>query len=94
MNFVIFDSTGNLVASFADEQEALAEMAQIGAESPDAVGELALITYDDSGMPVGEARVLSAEDLEQVHGASITVAGHTQSGQTAYFPIRSSALSY
>ncbi len=94
MHFVIFDSTGNLVASFADEREALAEMAQIGAESPEAIGELALITHDDNGMPVGEARILSAEDLEQVHRASVTVAGQTQMGQTAYFPVRSSALSY
>jgi hypothetical protein len=94
MHFVIFDSTGNLVASFADEQQALAEMAQMGAESPEAIGELALITYDDNGMPVGDARILSAEDLEQVHGASITVAGQTHSGQTAYFPVRSSVPSY
>jgi len=88
MQYVILDSTGNLVASFDDAAAAMTAMSQIGSEDPDAVGELALITYDDEGMPVGEAVILSEEHL--VH-ATITLADETHAGQTAYFPIAPSA---
>jgi hypothetical protein len=84
MHYVILDSTGNLVASFADAAEAMAAMSEIGSENPEAVGELALLTYDEDGMPVGDAVILSEEHL--VH-ATISLADETRDGQTAYFPI-------
>jgi hypothetical protein len=93
MYYAIFDSTGNLVASFDGAPEAMTAMGQIGANDPEAVGELALIKYDDAGMPVGDAVILSEEHL--VH-ATITLADETREGQTAYFPIAAatSALTY
>lgn len=55
MYFVILDSTGNLVESFDDEREARAVLEQMVHDEPEAADHLALLTYDASGEPVGEA---------------------------------------
>ena len=55
MTFVILASTGNLIDSFDDESEALAALDAIVHADPDAAGEVALIEYDDEGMPVRDA---------------------------------------
>lgn len=55
MYFVILDSTGNLVESFDDEREARSALERMVREEPDAAEHLALLTYDTSGNPVGEA---------------------------------------
>jgi hypothetical protein len=91
MNYVILDSTGNLVASFDDEAVAMAAMGQIGYQDPLAVGELALIKYDDAGMPVGDSVILSEEHLVTRH-AVISFADETREGQNAYFPIGAPAV--
>ena len=55
MNFAILDSTANLVDAFDDEREARATLEEIVRQDTDSADEYALLTYDDSGHPVGEA---------------------------------------
>lgn len=55
--FVILDSTGNLVESFTEEGEARAELERIAQQDPDAAGEYAILQYDSTGHPVGDAIV-------------------------------------
>jgi hypothetical protein len=55
MNFVILDSTANLVDSFDQEDEARAALEAIVRQDPDAADDYAMLTYDDLGHPVGEA---------------------------------------
>lgn len=57
MTFVLLASTGNLIDSFDREAEARAPVDAIVEADPDAAGEVAIIEYDDDGMPVGEAVV-------------------------------------
>jgi hypothetical protein len=55
MNFVILDSTANLVDAFDQEDEARAALETIVQQDPESADEYALLTYDDAGHPVGEA---------------------------------------
>jgi hypothetical protein len=55
MNYVILDSTANLVDSFDREDEARAALETIVHQDPEAADEYAMLTYDDEGHPVGEA---------------------------------------
>jgi len=57
MTYVILDSTANLVDSFDDEMEAREALEAIVRLDPGSAGEYALITYDQSGQPVGEALI-------------------------------------
>lgn len=61
MNYVIFDSTANLVDAFDREDEARAALEKIVHDDPDSADEYAMLTYDDAGHPVGEA--LAGSDL-------------------------------
>jgi hypothetical protein len=58
MQFTILDSRGNVVASYDDDLTARAVFHAIVAVEPEAADHLALLTYDDEGMPVGEARTI------------------------------------
>jgi hypothetical protein len=49
MYFVLMDSTGNLIASYRDEDEARAALEQLVEDDPDAADEVALLTYDEDG---------------------------------------------
>jgi hypothetical protein len=49
MYYVLLDSTGNLLASYRDEDEARAMLEQLIADDPDAADDIALMTYDDQG---------------------------------------------
>jgi hypothetical protein len=53
--YVILDHTANLVESFDSEAEGRAELEAIVRQDPDAADDYAMITYDDEGLPVGEA---------------------------------------
>jgi hypothetical protein len=55
MNYVILDSTANLVDSFDREDEARAALETIVHQDPDVADEYAMLAYDDDGHPVGEA---------------------------------------
>jgi hypothetical protein len=55
MNYVILDSTANLVDSFDDETQARAALEAIVRLDPRSAGEYALIAYDEDGQPVGDA---------------------------------------
>ena len=59
--YVILDSTANLVESFDTEAEARAELEAIVRQDPGAADDYAMITYDDTGGPIGEA--LTGADL-------------------------------
>lgn len=63
MYFVILDSTGNLVESFDDETVARATLSRIVHDEPEAADHVALITYDEDGMPVGDAITISASSV-------------------------------
>lgn len=54
MQYAIFDSTGNLVESFEDEQSAREALDRIIDAEPEAAEQVALFVYGDDGMPVGE----------------------------------------
>ncbi len=60
MEYMIFDSSANLVDSFDAKDEAIAALEAIAHQDPDAADEYALLTYGDDGRIVGEA--LSAAD--------------------------------
>ena len=62
MTYMILDSAGNALASFDDELTARATMLSMATLEPDAADHMALLEYDDEGMPVGQA--LSIYDLE------------------------------
>jgi len=59
--YVILDSTANLVESFDDEREARLALEKILEQDPASADEYALLTYADDGEPVGD--VLVASDL-------------------------------
>ena len=54
MHYAIFDSTGNLIESFADERSAREALERIIDVETEAAEHVALFVYDDDGMPVGE----------------------------------------
>jgi hypothetical protein len=58
--YVILDSTANLVESFDEEQEARRALEDIARQDPSSADEYALLTYDDDGVPVGDALIASA----------------------------------
>lgn len=60
MTYDIFDSTGNLVESFDDEALARAALAKFVRDEPDAAEHVALIAFDDSGMPADDAAFAEA----------------------------------
>jgi hypothetical protein len=64
INFSIFDS-GNLVASYGEEQAALDALAQLVREDPEACDELVLLAFDDDGEPAGEPVLGSSFRSEQ-----------------------------
>jgi hypothetical protein len=55
MDYMILDSAGNALAAFDDELTARATLHAMAAVDPESAEHVALLTYDDSGMPVGEA---------------------------------------
>ena len=55
MTHGIFTSTGNLVAWFDTEDEALAALGDLVAEEPEAADEIAAIPFDDEGRACGPA---------------------------------------
>jgi hypothetical protein len=54
MNYVLLSSTGNLIESYDEESEARAALQRIVASEPEAADDIALMTYGDDGMPVGD----------------------------------------
>ncbi|HEY2535519.1 MAG TPA: hypothetical protein VGI24_00860 [Solirubrobacteraceae bacterium] len=52
MHYEIFDSTGNLVESFPDEDSARRTLDLIVDAEPDAAEDIALFVSDDNGVPV------------------------------------------
>jgi hypothetical protein len=56
MDYAILDSAGNTLASFADDElAARAILHAMVAIEPDAAEHLALLSYDDDGLPAGPA---------------------------------------
>ncbi len=55
MNYVILDSTANLLDSFDSGAEARKALEEIVRLDPDSAGERALLTYGENGKPVGDA---------------------------------------
>lgn len=49
MYYVLLDSTGNLIASYREEDEARAALAQLVTDDVEAAEDVALMTYDDEG---------------------------------------------
>jgi hypothetical protein len=55
MTHGIFTSTGNLVAWFESEQDALAALAELARDEPEAADEVAAIPFGDDGKACGPA---------------------------------------
>jgi len=55
MEFMILDSAGNALAAFDDQLLARAALHAMVAVEPDAAEHVAMLAYDDEGMPVGDA---------------------------------------
>jgi hypothetical protein len=53
MHYVLLSSTGNLIDSYEKESEARAALQRIVDTEPSAAEDIALMTYGDDGMPVG-----------------------------------------
>ena len=54
MHYVLLSSTGNLIESYDEESEARAALQRIVSSEPEAADDIALMTYGDDGMPVGD----------------------------------------
>ena len=54
MHYAIFDSTGNLVESFEDEESARKAFDHIVDAEPEAAEHVALFVHGEDGMPVGD----------------------------------------
>jgi hypothetical protein len=54
MHYAIFDSTGNLVESFEDEQSARKALDHIVDAEPEAAEHVALFVHGEDAMPVGD----------------------------------------
>lgn len=59
MHYGIIDSSGNLLEWFDEEDAARVALYEMVDEAPDSEDDLALLTFDESGDPVGEALRLS-----------------------------------
>ena len=59
MKYVLLDSTGNLIDAFDAEEEARATLERIVQQDPEAAGDVALIVYDEAGVPAGPAVTLA-----------------------------------
>lgn len=68
MTHGIFTSTGNVVAWYDTEDEALAALGELIAEEPEAAGEIAAIPFDDAGHACGPA-IKGSELLAQRNSA-------------------------
>lgn len=55
MTHGIFTSSGNLVAWFDTEDEALAALTELVADEPEAADEIAAVPFDDEGHACGPA---------------------------------------
>ncbi|HEX7289948.1 MAG TPA: hypothetical protein VF250_02365 [Conexibacter sp.] len=55
MTHGIFTSTGNLVAWFDSERDALAALAELARDEPEVADEIAAIPFDDQGKACGPA---------------------------------------
>jgi hypothetical protein len=53
MTFSIFDS-GNLVASYDDERAAMNALTQLVHDDPESADDMVLVTFDETGGPVGD----------------------------------------
>jgi hypothetical protein len=54
MHYALLSSTGNLIDSYEDESKARAALQRIVDADPDNAEDVALMTYGDNGMPVGD----------------------------------------
>jgi hypothetical protein len=54
MHYEIFDSTGNLVESFLDEESARKTLDHIVSAEPEAAEDVALFVFGDDGVPAGD----------------------------------------
>lgn len=55
MTHGMFTSTGDLVAWFQNEQDALAALAELARDEPEAADEIAAIPFDEGGKAWGPA---------------------------------------
>jgi len=65
MNYVIFDSTANMVDSFDREEEARATLAEIIEREPNTAEDYVIATINDSGHIVATISGASVVDAEQ-----------------------------
>jgi hypothetical protein len=54
MHYAIFDSTGNLIESFEDEESAREALDRVVDAEPEAAEHVALFVRGQDGMPVGD----------------------------------------
>ncbi|HEX4690199.1 MAG TPA: hypothetical protein VH276_05875 [Solirubrobacteraceae bacterium] len=54
MDFMIFDSAGNAVESFASDREAIRALVSMTEAEPEAAMHLAILVFDDEGDAVGD----------------------------------------
>ncbi len=54
MHYVLLSSTGNLIEAHDSEADARAALSPIVQAEPEVAEDVALIVYDDDGMPVGD----------------------------------------
>lgn len=54
MHYVLLSSTGNMIDSYEEEAVARAALQRIVDVEPDAAEDIALVTYDENGLPSGD----------------------------------------
>jgi hypothetical protein len=79
MHYAIFDSTGNLIESFEDEESARKALDRIVDTEPEAAEHVALFVHGQDGMPVGDPiipRAVSARSAFRPTRPSGAAAAH------------------
>ncbi len=63
MYYVLIDSTGNVIESLDDLNAARAAQQALVHQEPEAAEHVALLRYDEDGMPVGSAEMLLPREI-------------------------------
>jgi hypothetical protein len=66
MHYAIFDSTGNLIESFEDEESARKALDRTVDTEPEAAEHVALFVHGQDGMPVGDPIIPRAVSVRSV----------------------------
>ncbi len=87
MYYVLIDSTGNQIEAYRDLDTARAAQKALVQQEPETADHVALLTYNEEGMPVGRAEMMLPRRLgqrEQYIGETVSAALATDGSPAAW----------